>query len=218
MERSRAEIPRLIFEHAFALDTAVASHAAKGVDQVRQWDQLMQWIPTAERRWSDEGEPLLTETIRLLKRAFGRRELSVALTMSDLPSMSYPLVVNVSPMLPPAPAPPLPWAYFFTTLHHELLHRYLNENFSDDVLRRSPLLRKYIEQGEKRMVTGHLHLLAVQLDVYSRLGRTAELEEINRSNATSKETSYRRAWEIVSRVEPEGAFVAELLFRGPLEE
>ena len=201
MQETSVEFPRLVFEPAFALDTAVADPAPN-----EEWDKLLQWIPIAQQRWIEEGEPLLRETVRLLKQPFGRLELSVALSLSHLPSMSYPLVVNVKALLGTS----TPWPEFFSVVHHELLHRYLNENFSPR-LKSSPLLRKYLDQGEDRMVRAHLHLFAVQREVYSRLERRAELDQLERSNQGDEKACYRRAWEIVSRLEAKQAFMADLV-------
>lgn len=200
-------IPRLYFEHAFALDTALPD---SGGQNEALWDELLNLIPSMERQWKSGGEPLLEETVKLLGKKFGREELSIALSLNDLPSMSYPLVVNVRSLLPSA-VRPKSWPHFFTTVHHELLHRYLNENFSTDVFSRSPLLQKYINRGERQAVTSHLHLFAVQIEVYSQLGRKAELEDVDPENKEYTDANYKRAWDIVTRLESKEAFLSELM-------
>ncbi len=202
-------VPRILFEAGFSLDLSFPFEEKTAPDFSEKWDELSMWIPQVEKAWEEEGGRLLELTIELLRKGFGRRELSVALILCPLPSMSYPLVVNVSSFLYSS-TNPKPQFYFFSTLYHELLHRYLNENFSAEVLSSSPLLRKYIDGREPRAVISHLHLFAVQKAVYLKLGKEEELKEIIEWNSQADDPAYRRAWEIVNELDGFDAYTKEL--------
>jgi hypothetical protein len=204
-------IPTIFFEPGFSLDLAypfgVGGKASPDFEE--RWDELAKWIPEIQQAWETKEKRVLEVTIDLLGKDFGRRELSVALILCPLPSMSYPLTVNASNFLKSSENQK-PRFYFFSTLHHELLHCYLNENFSNEVLSSSPLLRKYIDRREPRAVISHLHLFAVQKAVCLKLEKEDELKRIIQWNSEADDPAYRRAWEIVNELDGFDAYITEL--------
>jgi hypothetical protein len=58
-------------------------------------------------------------------------------------------------------------------------------------------------------VKGHLHLLAVQILVYTKLGRARDLAFLEDVYARSPSAEYRAVWEIVKK-EGHAAFLQEL--------
>lgn len=78
------------------------------------------------------------------------------------------------------------------TLHHEILHREIDDLIPDD----SSLLVEYA--GEPARVRDHLHLLAVQKAGYLELGLDAELAELIDVDSQLPSGYYKRAWEIVN--------------------
>jgi len=93
-------------------------------------------------------------------------------------------------------------------LFHELIHNVLNsgEWLPLATTLPTPLLRKY--QAEGSAVLFHLHVFALQQEVYAGLGRK-DLFDYNREHYINAGGPYRRSMEIV---ELEGArgFVNEL--------
>ncbi len=201
------QIPSLFLEPGFSLDLAFPFSENVHPDFDSKWVELTHWIPEIQEAW-DTKKQCLETTVDLLGKGFERRELSAALITCPLPSMSYPLVINVSGFLKSSKNRK-PEFYFFSTLYHELLHRYLNEQFSG-VLSQSPLLRKYIDQRELRAVISHLHLFAVQKAVYLKLQMEGELRQIIQWNSESDDPAYTRAWDIVNRLDGFEAYLAEL--------
>ena len=206
-------IPKVVFEPGFSLDLAYPVNEKATTPFEEKWDELTDWIPEIQEEWESKEKRVLEITVNLLSKGFRRRELSAALILSPLPSMSYPLVINVSTFLKSS-KDQKPRFYFFSTVYHELLHRYLNEGFSVDVLSSSPLLRKYIDRREPRAVISHLHLFAVQKWVYLNIGKEEELRKIVQWNSEADDLAYARAWTIVNELDGLEAYIKELQVRG----
>ncbi len=84
---------------------------------------------------------------------------------------------------------------FTTTLFHELLHVWVDENISQE----STLVKKY--RKEDIEVKAHIHLMALQKMVYLNLNRPDLLEMIDDGYRNFAPPSYRRAWQIVNDIE-----------------
>jgi hypothetical protein len=121
-------------------------------------------------------------------------------------SMSMPLLINMRPFLAStATVPGLRWpeSYFPGLVFHELMHHYVSP-----VSPVSKLRRKY--SSEVPQTLNHLHVMALEKVVFSRLRLSSELKFLDQAYRTTAPPAYKRAWEIVNDVEGEHAFIAEL--------
>ena len=73
----------------------------------------------------------------------------------------------------------------------------------------SPFRKKYEAEGEHLLVLNHLHLMAIQKQVYLELGLEEDLGSVIANDSLLAKGQYKRAWEIVNE-EGHDAFVAEL--------
>jgi len=154
--------------------------------------------------WQAQGPALMAALFNLTGKGFSRSELTATLSgCRDLPSISDPLVLNVTRYLRiERGARARNLDQFVDLVFHEMLHTWVGENLP----RQTQLLHKYAD--ESRLVRSHLHLMALQVMVYRRAGRTDLLSWIE-VFYPSMSGEYPRAWEIV-QVEGAEAFFAEL--------
>ena len=98
--------------------------------------------------------------------------------------------------------PVRPGFVFLDLVFHELLHTWLVENLKWP----TPLVVKY--KSEQKAVRFHLHLMAVQIFIYKKLGRNDLLNWIS-DFYPKMGGAYLRAWEIVN-AEGYEAFISEI--------
>ena len=151
--------------------------------------------------WKRWEKPLLDEAAKVMGRPWRRDVIHVGLFRCDsLPGWGYPLLV---PMAPYASAP----EHFVDAVFHEILHVPVFWNLAHRQKGAfTPLLKAHL--GEPLDTLAHLHLNAVQKEVYNRLGRGDFLAAVV-SRANHFPVGYARAWEIL-REEGHGPYLEEL--------
>jgi hypothetical protein len=171
------------------------------------------WVHEAARRlpefqaaWDREGRAYLDAALQLVRLDFPYREMQATLTVSSVYSMSDPLLINVRPFLASTQATgvtPVGLDHFCESVFHELMHHYTRP-----VFRVSALRRKYASDTE--VVRDHLHVMALEVVVLTRLGKSEELAYLDRlyRDRKSSPPGYARAWQIVRDEGPE-AFLSE---------
>ncbi len=97
---------------------------------------------------------------------------------------------------------------FSALVFHELLHVWVDENVNKDL---SSMLAKY--SNEEFDVLDHLHLMAIQKMVYTKINRPDVLEYIGESYASYQGPLYRRAWEIVNDIEGHEALLQDIVIK-----
>jgi hypothetical protein len=156
--------------------------------------------------WDGTGPKLLTSTSALIKTRFGYHSKSVALFFCPhISSWSLPRIVPVWQYLPSTPKEKR-WSdsEFIDGVYHSQLHMLIFRTLKWRVS--SPLLIKY--KHEDLYTKTHLHLYAVQKEVYRQNGKNDIWKDVvARTKTLSK--SYQRAIEIVE-LEGAEAFINEL--------
>ena len=147
--------------------------------------------PELQSAWGREGRQYLTTTFVEIGLAFPYKEMQATLTVCPgVTTMSNPLFINVENYLPSA-AERFPDEHFVEQLYHELMHQYVHQ-----VREVSTLRKKYANEGTATL--SHLHVIALEKLVLSKLGKTEELTRVAHDYQTSPSPQYRRAWQIVS--------------------
>ncbi len=107
--------------------------------------------------------------------------------------MTYPLMINAFPFIHSSVVTsPRPLEYFNNLVFHELLHKFLLNNYSPLNDFSSPILIKY--SNEPPMILAHVHLFALQFYVYQKLNREEEFFAVIK---WLNFPVFNRAWEIV---------------------
>jgi hypothetical protein len=167
--------------------------------------ELDKRLPEFEQLWRNSGDALIAAMGDLLRRPYKRTQETITLTLCQwISPLSSPLIMRVREYLratavdnPHGPTELKPDAYFVGQVHHELIHRYLDQYFPDIAEpKRSAMVRSHASEPEGVRV--HLHLLALQKAVYLKLDRHKELEMIREQDKRIGEP-YKRAWEIVEQ-------------------
>ena len=199
--------PRLFFSYSYLYDSICGQAPGKNV-QAAWSEEADQRTPQFEAWWRAEEATLTHELFKLYGLGFSRTELTA--TLSACPrssSTSDPLVLVVNRYLktyhPEFPSETRGFI-FADQVFHELLHNWLGEHRPET----TRLLEKY--KNEEQIVKNHLHLMAMQKDIYTELGRTDLLLWLEQQYSRGPDPAYRRAWEIVNRLEGYQSFVFEL--------
>jgi len=166
--------------------------ALLGPDIQDSWrSELESKLPRLEALWRTQGMALVDESATILGQPIDSA-VRVQITLCNTPSRSFPLIVNLRYALRPFTANPVALAVKVGTLHHELLHRPVDERIPGD----SALLAGLEEEHPR--VRNHVHLLALQKATYLNLGLNAELEALIAADSALPNGYYRRAWAIVN--------------------
>ena len=165
-------------------------------------EEAVRRAPEFQRIWDKEGPAYLTATFEAIGLTFPFREMQAALTVCPVPSMSLPLMINVRGFLASA-GNPAPDSDFPRLVFHELMHTYTRSVNVSSALRKK-------HASEPPVTLNHLHVLALEKFVLTKLGRTAQLKALDERYRTRAPATYKRAWEIVNDVESVDAFLAEL--------
>ncbi len=197
-------------------------------------NEAIKELPSFQSAWERLGPQLLTKAIEVVGHPFERTELTVSLVLCmNLNSMGTPLLVNIPYYLSgPADAYssnsvwkqklsevglslPLPISTFTEMTFHEVLHLYVMQIMRG---RHSDVLSNRYK-AESDSVKAHLHLFAIEKEVFERLtkesGDASYVQLLNTSQKLFQASSakdYLRAWEIVNTDGAE-AFIDEL--KGP---
>jgi hypothetical protein len=181
----------------------------KGAPMIdRRWvDEAVRRVPEFQQRWDKEGPAYLTTTFDAIGLTFPFREMQAALTVCPVASMSLPLMINVRGFLASGGNSAPDW-FLPLLVYHELMHTYTRSvNVS------SSLRKKH--GSEAALTLNHLHVLALEKFVLTKMGKLTELSWLDDRYRTRLSPGYRRAWEIVNDVEGVEGFVNELKAGAP---
>lgn len=197
--------PRLYFSYSSLYDNVCSQAPDKVIDPL--WvNEAIDQEQAFENMWLAEAPTLMSKLFELFDLGFQRKEMTATLSVCpNTPSYSNPLILNVTRHLKSyMQDKPVRQAYQFADLvFHELLHTWVKENLPWP----SPMFEKY--KAEVPVVRNHLHLMAVQQYVYTKLNRKDLLDWIDLSYSKMPDKNYNRAWEIVSKIEGYQVFVEE---------
>jgi hypothetical protein len=154
-----------------------------------------------QQRWDVEGPIYMRTAMTEVGLEFPFREVQATLTVCPVPSMSSPLLINVSGFLTKAERKQPDWLFAFI-VYHELMHLYTRHVYDTSALR-----KKY--SAEPVQTLNHIHVLALEKFALKKLGRSRELEFVDQRYRKMAPPTYRRAWEIVN-AEGEDALLQEL--------
>lgn len=207
--RTASDVPSVMLDYSSLLDMPCAMRSGRPLDSALV-EHAIATVPAYRAQWAARGPELLRSEASIVGQPFVFHETTAALVTCGLPSMSFPLILNVQSFLrgrAGTGGDAGEMTEFVNTLWHELSHRYV-----EDILRprgrRTPLLEKYA--GETPVTRSHLHLFAIQELVYRQLGLQKELDlvfEVERGLMNGG--NFARAHEIVAKEGAE-AFVREL--------
>ncbi len=167
--------------------------------------ELTKRISEFERNWASKGSELVHTMTTIVKKPYPRKEETLTLTLCQWFSpMSNPFILRVREYLkatsianPNGPTDLKPDAYFVGQVFHEIIHRYIDNYFTDiDQPEKSAMIRSHSTEAESVLV--HLHHLSIQKAVYVKLGRTSELDTIIDLDSKIRGGMYKRAWEVVN--------------------
>jgi hypothetical protein len=169
----------------------------------RQWiDEAVRRAPEFQQRWDSEGPAYLKIAFDAVGRPFPFGEMQAALTVCPVSSMSLPLIINVRGFLASAGNRRPEW-FLPLLVFHELMHTYTRKVNTVSVLRKK-------HAAESAATLNHLHVMALEHLVLTKMGKLDELKWLDRDYRTASSPAYKRAWEIVNDIESVEAFVAEL--------
>jgi hypothetical protein len=160
-----------------------------------------------EKLWEGEGRRLLETTEAITGKTFPPQEITVRLTLCDIPSETTGtnIVINMRFALKSFTPSPVSMRYKVETLFHELLHVFLTQH----PVRDSSLLKEQAAEPER--TRDHLHLLALQKAVLLKLHEPEVLRETIAVDSELPGGYYKRAWEIVNKTDTEYLkYVAEI--------
>jgi hypothetical protein len=198
---SAPELPRLFFSYSWLYDSVVCETKPPEPQWVKE---IHERTEPFSKLWSARGPELFKVLFDNTGRGFSRKEITATFSLCEgKPSYSNPLILNVRRYLTSgmSPKPVYSEDDFVDLVFHELLHTWVVEN-----LGYSPLVAKYWDEGSP--VRNHLHVMAAQSFVYSRLGRS-DLIKMLETTYSRVGGAYARAWEIV-QIEGHEPFMKEL--------
>jgi hypothetical protein len=159
--------------------------------------------PEFQARWDREAAAYLATTFDEVGLPFPYKEMQAALTVCPgVRSMSTPLVINVRRYLESSETRSPHWL-LAETIYHELMHIYVRPVNAVSALR-----KKYA--GEQPVVLNHLHVMALEKFVLTKLGRPEELAQVGLDYVNVLPPAYKRAWTIMHEIEGHQPFINEL--------
>jgi hypothetical protein len=201
--------PQILIDYTPVFDR-VCSQAVGSPTPQGASEEIVARLDEFRRSWAQAGPRLLETAQAITGQPYGFREaVAAAHVCPGFASMSLPLLINVRLFLRATNGrfvgrPEM----FVDTLFHETLHTYIRGILGggDKAASRSALLRKYAQ--EPLVTRNHLHLIALQSEVYRRIGQP-EMVDAARAADVPIGPEYARAWKIV---DTEGArpFIEEL--------
>lgn len=198
---AREALPAVDIIYPTVFDRTCSSFLVKGDVTPEMIQAAVKIKPRLQAEWSQHGTRYLATALQEIGAPFPYREVQATLTVCAVTSMSAPLLINVRKYLPGAEHP-APDENFSEALFHELMHHYVASLTTNSALK-----KKYA--SEPLVVLNHLHVIALEKMVLSKLHEADELKLVEQEYLTSRSPDYKRAWEIVSEVGPE-PFLREL--------
>jgi hypothetical protein len=201
--QTAASVPSISFSYAATFDGACAQQTKYKIDPA--WvGELKSRLTEFTSEWAKDGPALLSTSEAIVGKPFQDKQVWVSLSVCSLPSVADPMLINMRFSLRSFTPTPLRDDVTIGIIFHELLHRYLIGKIPTDSL----LLMKY--EDEDDTVKSHLHLLALQQNVYLKLGRGDTLRRIIAKDRELPNKSYGRAWDILESREKYQSFISEL--------
>jgi hypothetical protein len=196
------------------VDLVYARVFDRNCTQITKTEMNAAWQDEATQRqsefqamWDKEGPAYIKTALAEVGLPFPYAEMQAYLTVCTTGgSMSTPLLINLRPFLSSTAAlrgRRWPQWYFPGLVFHELMHHYVMPVTPESVLR-----RKY--EREPVVTLNHLHVMALERVVFSKLGLAEQLTFLDRDYRTASAPEYRRAWEIVNDIEGAQSFISEL--------
>ncbi|MGE0010158.1 MAG: hypothetical protein AB7F19_06510 [Candidatus Babeliales bacterium] len=197
----QSHFPKLVFKYDWrgkSLDL-IGRWSLDGVTLAQLKEQYDLLSPELVRSCEHDLPLFFEELFSVFNRGIKAKERTVLISLTNRWSYGSHrfLVLGLRNILDPSP-----WCRkgsrsdeFTTTMFHELLHVWVDENVSQE----SPLVKKYSK--EDIVVNAHIHLMALQKMVYLNLNRPDLLEMIDDGYRNYAPLSYKRAWEIVNDIE-----------------
>lgn len=205
---SAQSLPRLHLLYPTVLDDRCSQFTKNEVES--EWlDEATRRRPEFQALWDKSGPTYLKAAMSEVGLPFPYRDMQAYLTVrtdGTAGSMSMPLLLHLGPFLASTSkiqGPRWPLWYFAEVAFHELMHHYVLP-----VTEVSALRRKY--GTEVPQVLNHLHVMALEKVVLSKLRLSNELKFLDEDYRTNSGPNYKRAWEIVNDIEREQAFIGEL--------
>lgn len=198
---SEPSLPRLFFSYSWLYDSVVCEQTpidAKWMDEIEAKTEGF------ANAWATKGPVFFNVLFEQTGLGFSRKEMSATFSVCPKkPSYSDPLVLNMTRYLEShmGTIPTKGEDDFVDLVFHELLHTWVVEHLESSQLR-----RKY--KDELPSVKNHMHLMAIQKFVYSKLGRIDLITLLDVLYGRIIGGTYARAWEIVN-IEGHEAFVNE---------
>lgn len=200
-QTDQSQFPKLLFKYDWrgkCLD-AIGRWYLEGVTLAQLKEQYDLLSPELIATCEHDLPLFLEEVWSVFQRGIKTKERTVLIALSSRWSYGSHrfLALGLRYILDPSP-----WCRkgsrsdeFTTTLFHELLHVWIDENVNQE----SSLVKKY--STEDVVVYAHIHLMALQKMVYLNLNRPDLLEMIDDGYRNYAPLSYQRAWEIVNDIE-----------------
>lgn len=169
-----AGIPSIDIEFSGLIEFGLCERLSGSPVEDDAIEELANRVGEFEAAWKDRGPTLLRETVATTGEPFTFLERQAILHLCpDVPSMSAPLLINSRLYLEATSSEVRPLSLFASILYHEILHNYLVESFGgafdwvgDEFAEEPPVVRN------------HLVLMALEHNVYDRLGLRAELADL----------------------------------------
>jgi hypothetical protein len=202
---SRFRFPHVKVKYDASEDVTCSDGSIK-----EEWKaELLSREPEFISLWEAEGPRLVATTESISGKDFPSQEITVRLTLCNLPSESLPeagrVTINMRYALRSFTPEPVSMRYKVNTLFHELLHIFLQRH----PIANSALLKEHVSEDER--VRDHLHLLALQKAVLLKLNQADALKEVIAVDSMLPGGYYKRAWELVNATDTEYVkYVTEL--------
>jgi hypothetical protein len=191
-------------------DTAFDQNYCTSAASIKpEWvDEALRAQPIIIQTWQATGPKWILEAEKIFQWKYPLPMSEVTFFLcKDLPSTSSPTLIRLFEFLAgPTNNEPYGLEFLIDELFHEFLHKYLNARLASATHWPSPLYAKY--QNESKDTLDHLHLYALQMQIYKKFGNTAHLKAA-KLTAQGNGPKYIRALEIVE-TEGEGAFIQDL--------
>jgi len=203
------DVPAVKIEYSALLDDSCSQSTNRPLD-ADLVAHVAAMLQVYRAQWAARGPELLRTESEVAGQPFAYHEAFPAIITCDLPSISFPLILNARLFRAgrAAGSEPGEMAVFVNVLWHEMSHRFVHDIRDRFPGRMTPLLSKY--STEPPVVINHLHLYAIEQLVYRRLGMQQDLEFMRTIQRQPRHAAvFERAQEIVAKEGAE-AFVQEL--------
>ncbi|MEM9840202.1 MAG: hypothetical protein AAF830_13740 [Pseudomonadota bacterium] len=204
------EAPEISFAYNPLFDALLCGRDEERRVSTETEDDLRELMPSLQEAWAEVGSDLLQEVAEVVGMPFEFYEARANIFLcSGMPSLASPLIVSARSYVVAGPNQKTqPLSVLTNTLWHEVVHRFIRDIVGPAETATTPLLKKYAD--EKPVVRNHLHLIAIENQVYRRLGLGEHLQSVIAFDQSLRSAeAFAWAREIAEK-EGDAAFVAEL--------